>query len=204
MEDVKGLESVGVVPGDESTIEVQLVRQKWITLYSRSETSSSAAKIFMLVFLSEAYKELLHNCHLAISMPISSQQSTSTVTSDPLDVYYRFGGAALASLLHNCYKAMKSSTTSNKDVVANEIHILQALRDTEKKNVPEYLKYRDEGHMHFPCEELIPFLRDIDVCVKTIATESNFKTHGDKLVKVTMDTVYSKQELRESFKKYTS
>ena len=110
-----------LIPGDESTIEVQLVRQKWITLYSRSETSSSAAKIFMLVFLSEAYKELLHNCHLAISMPISSQQSTSTVTSDPLDVYYRLGGAALASLLHNCYKATKSSTTSNKDVEANEI-----------------------------------------------------------------------------------
>ena len=70
--------------------------------------------------------------------------------------------------------------------------------------MPEYLKYSDEGHMHFPCEESIPFLRDIDVCVKTIATESNFRTYGDKLVKVTMDTVYSKQELRESFKKYTS
>ena len=53
--------------------------------------------------------------------------------------------------------------------------------------MPEHLKCRDEGHVHFPCEELILFLRDIDVCVKIIATESNFKAHGDKLLKVIMD-----------------
>ena len=71
----------------------------------------------------------------------------------------------LSSLLHNCYKAIKSSTTSNKDVVANKIHILHVLRAAEKNSVPEYLKYRDEGHMHFPCKELIPFLKEVDVCV---------------------------------------
>ena len=56
-------------PGDESTREIQLVRRKWIVLYSSCETSinSIAAKIFMLVFLSEVYKELLHNSYLAIS-----------------------------------------------------------------------------------------------------------------------------------------
>jgi len=27
----------------------------------------------------------------------------------------------------------------------------------EKAHIPEYLKYRDEGYMYFPCPEMLPF-----------------------------------------------
>ena len=47
----------------------------------------------------------------------------TVAVSDPVRVCYRFGGATLVSLLHNCYKALKSSKTRDKDIVANEIHI---------------------------------------------------------------------------------
>ena len=118
--------------------------------------------------MSEAYKEFLRNCHLAITRPESQQLQGTIAESDPVHVYNRFGGATLASLLINCYKAMKSSKTRDKDVVANEIHILHALRAAEKNNIPEYLKYRDEGHMYFPCEKLLPFLEEVDVCVNPL------------------------------------
>jgi len=61
---------------------------------------------------------------------------SQSATSDPIDIYYRFGGATLASMLHNCYKTMNSITISQKDQVSKEIHILHALKAQEKSKVP--------------------------------------------------------------------
>ena len=48
---------------------------------------------------------------------------SATVHVDPVDVYYRFGGATMASMLHSCYKAMKLELTKHKENISEEIHV---------------------------------------------------------------------------------
>ena len=129
--------------------------------------------------------------------PISPELQSASC--DPLDVYYRFGGATLASMLHNCYTIMKSGTISQKERTSSEIHILQALRAPNKINVPEYLQYRDEGHMYFPRKEFLPFLKEIDVAIKHFANEESFQKYGKKLVEVAVSSATNKDGLAEGF-----
>ena len=111
-----------------------MVRKQWIGLYSSHGSNKDATKVFMLVFLSEVYKELLAKCHGALRPVSPVPQSASC---DPIDVYYRFGGATLASMIHNCYETMKSGTVSQKEHASSEIHILQALIASTKSQIPE-------------------------------------------------------------------
>jgi len=60
------------------------------------------------------------------------------------DVNYRFGGAALASMLKTRYNKMKISTNLNQDQVSLEISILQRIsihEEKDKSHIPDYLKY---------------------------------------------------------------
>ena len=112
---------------------------------------------------------------------------------------YRFGGATLASILHDRYKAMKLELTKHKEKISEEIHILQALNIKDKGKVPHYLQYRDKRFMYFPREELIPFLQEVDVAVKSICNESGFKQYGTSLVQETTKFVCSEIKLKEKF-----
>lgn len=188
------LSSVNVFPGDQSTETVQMVQKQWISLYISHGSNSDAAKVFMLVFLSEVHQELLSKCH-DILKPVSPVLKSTSC--DPIDVYYRVGGATLASMLHNCYDIMKSGTHSQKEKISSEIHILQRLVATSKSQAPECLQYRNEGHMYLPCVELLPFLKEVDVTVKNIAIEEGFEKHGRKLVEVTVSSDMSKDGLSE-------
>ena len=59
-------------------------------------------------------------------------------------VYYRFGGAALATMLHLRYNQLKSGIQESKrESVKFEITILKAIQCTDKQHIPEYLQYRD-------------------------------------------------------------
>ena len=75
---------------------------------------------------------------------------SSSVDSD--DVYYRFGGATISSMLHSRYARIKVCALSDQQQLSLEISVLQKLsihRKEEKANVPSYLKYRDNGNMFF-------------------------------------------------------
>ena len=64
---------------------------------------------------------------------------------------------------------VKTCTEQQKDYILKEIALLQKLsvhEKNEKGYLPEYLKYRDEGHMYFPCQELLPILKALDLRVK--------------------------------------
>jgi len=50
--------------------------------------------------------------------------------------------------------------------------------------------------MHFPCQELIPFLQDVDVAVKAVCNEAGFKKYGSFLVHETVKIVHSGAKLR--------
>ena len=90
------------------------------------------------------------------------------------------------------YKKMKGSTCTNQDQVSKEISILQKLSIHDKKekaHIPEYLQYRDEGYMYFPCTELLPFLKAVDIKTKEHTNNESFKELGaDLLTTVTVVT----------------
>ena len=102
-------------------------------------------------------------------------------------------------MLHNCYDIMKSGTLSEKETISSEIHILQILVATGKSQAPEYLQYRNEGHMYLPCVELLPFLKEVDVMVKSIANEEGFEKYGRKLVEITVSSIMSEDGHRGNF-----
>ena len=77
---------------------------------------------------------------------------------------------------------MKFEYMKPKEKISQEIHILQSLNTKDKKKVPSYLRYRDKGYMYFPCEELIPFLQDVDATVKAVCNDKGFRKHGTSLV----------------------
>ena len=154
----------------------------------------------MLVFLPEVNNKLLKHCQSALQMPSDATAShVATVHIDPVDVYYRFGGATLASMLHSCYKTMKLELTEHKESVSEEIHMLQALNTKDKEKVPKNLKYQDKGFMYFPHEEVIPFLQEVDATVKTACNPEGFHKYGKSLVQETFKFIHSGTKLKEKF-----
>ena len=101
-------------------------------------------------------------------------------------VYYRFGGAALAAMLHLRYDQLKSDVHAEykRECVKDEITILKAIQCTVKHHIPDYLQYRDMGYMYFPAARYIPFIKNVDKCVLEYANELCLKQHGSRLVEV--------------------
>ena len=122
---------------------------------------------------------------------------SDTVHIDPVDFYYRFGGATLASMLHSCYKAMNLELTKHKENISAEIHMLQALNTKDKEKVPKYLKYQNKGFMYFPRDEVMPFLQEADATVKTVCNEEGFHKYGKFLVQETFKFIHSETKLKE-------
>jgi len=185
---------------DKTTTTMLLTRQEWVSFYQTKKVTVEVAKIFMLVFLGEVFNKLLQDSQSVLTVP-SDQEASSckTASADPVDVYYRFGGATLASMLHSRYKAMKLEKTKDKEKVSQEIHILHALNTKDKSEVPKYLQYRDRGYMYFPCEELLPFLQGVDKAVKTYCNEVGFRKYGKSLVLETIKLVDGQAQHKDEF-----
>ena len=64
---------------------------------------------------------------------------------EPEEVYYRFCGAALASMLHTRYEKVKSAPGKYTSTYT-EINILKAIECQDKSVIPANLLYRDRGH----------------------------------------------------------
>jgi len=197
VKDTADLAQMKLDPSDNATTAMLITRQQWVSF---CQTKKATPEIFLLVFLGEIFTKLLRISQsvLAVSSQAAASNST-TVSVDPVDVYNRFGGATLASMLHNRYKAMKLAQTKNKEMVSQEIHILQALNTKDKENIPKYLQYRDKGNMYFPCEELLPFLQGVDVSVKTHCNEAGFRKYGKSLVQETVKLVHSQSQHKANF-----
>ena len=98
------------------TYEMVTVREMWIVFCEKFvDTDSEELKKFMINFSSEIYNIFLrevHACVAQISMTASTSNSTTIVVSTEQvdendDVYFRFAGATLASMLHNRYKEIR-------------------------------------------------------------------------------------------------
>ena len=53
--------------------------------------------------------------------------------------------------------------------------ILQWLNSYTEEHIPDYLEYMDNGHMYFPCPEILPFLTAVDLSTRESAYEASFK-----------------------------
>ena len=73
------------------------------------------------------------------------------------------------------------------------------MENSGKSDVPEYLQYRDRGHMYFPKTRFIPFIKAVDKIVLEYANELSFKEYGAKLVEVTTKQVRQNEELECQF-----
>jgi len=142
-------------------------------------TITSAVYQFLLQYV-ENFQNGLHN----IVEDSSSPLPTSQPAADGDDVYYRFGGAAICDMLHLRYKQLKTCTDDKRDVISQEVTLLQAINSKDKTKIPGYLRYHDKGFMYFPDSIFLPFLRKIDTLVKGIANLNTFKQEGDNLIKV--------------------
>ena len=53
---------------------------------------------------------------------------------EPDNVYYRFGGAAIADMLHNHYKKIHTCSMKRRSDVVSEISVVKAMQCTDKIN----------------------------------------------------------------------
>ena len=143
----------------------------------------------MISVCSAVYEHLLNHTNFILKAITeenfaTSQMGNSSITVDDTAVYYRFCGAALAEMLHARYRKRESCKLSQKESIAREIKILQAIRCKDKAHVPPELQYRDRGFMYFPCKEFLTFLKELDACVFENANEASLRRYGARLVEI--------------------
>lgn len=126
----------------------------------------------------------------------TTNTSDSTISQESNDVYYRFGGAALAEMLKNRYKKIHCCPFEKRGDVVSEITVLKAMQCTDKSTIPASLQYRDKGYMYFPCEDVIQFVKAVDLCVRQFANSDGMRKWGKRLIEVATDSVKNNLELK--------
>ena len=149
----------------------------------------------MISIISAAYDHLL-SCIIVLwsvskcptgSVCTPEYSTSNTGSKKPDEVYFRFSGGALAEMFHTRYKQMKSSKQHTvKAKISEELSLLKCMQmeDKEKHILPDSLKYRDCGHMYFPHENLLPFIRKVEEVVRMRANADTFKNEGSNMIKV--------------------
>ena len=174
------LTMLGLHSSDPLASKVVSVRAQWSQVFTQHSIDKRGSKIFLMLLSSAIFNYFLRQCHGLLE----TKQKATVVTEDDKDTYLHFGGAALASMLHLRYEKMKGVKFDDKNVkqISEEITILQRINSYTKEHIPDYLKYRDNGHMYFPCPAILQFLTAVDLTTKENANEAGFKEHGSVLV----------------------
>ena len=145
------------------------------------------------------FDELLRQCHRIIEPDI---ETSELCLEDTEDVYYHFGGSIICSMLHRRYTKIKSCPLNQKDRVLQEITVLQQLtvhQKEDKHHVPDYLQYRDEGYMYFPCVELLLFLKAVDIATKKGINNTSFSQQGSDMLTSIVEKVNGNPNLQSLF-----
>jgi len=163
------------------------LRSQWLDFYENNGISDPDSKKIMIPISSAVYELLLERAedfqrNLTPEICGSSSASSSSCV-DGDDVYFRFGGAALCDMLHQRYQHIKSCQDTQRDIISQEITILQAINTKDKTKIPQYLRYRDRGFMYFPDISFIPFLRSVDMIVKEVVSRDTLQ-EDDGIIQV--------------------
>ena len=170
--------------------------QLWLAI-----TSSFSRKVcnpVMIAMASAVYGYMLQQARLLVK---DDEECSTSIRSEPDEVYLRFGGGALASMFTGRYKDMKSNKSSqHKEKVSQELQVLGWIRMVDKSELPIALEYRDRGGMYFPDKALLPFIKSLDECVRESTNTVAFQRYGKNLVRVVTDQVQQNQLLFKQFK----
>ena len=131
-------------------------------------------------------------------VPTQSQSSTA----EPEDVYYRFGGAAIAEMLRNRYRSIHTCPVEKRGTIVVEISVLKAMECSNKSTIPTSLQYRDKGFMYFPDKALIPFIKAVDDKIKQVANNEGVQKHGRNIVQVASEHVKTDTSFKLNFEKF--
>lgn len=158
-----------------------------------SSVSRETRNAVMLAIISAIYDHHLsfifetYHSSKCTDSAVSNHISDVAASEEPDDVYFRFGGGALASMFQTRYKQMKSSKSHKaKEKISQELSVLKwmQMEIQDKGTLPESLKYRDQGYMYFPHRSLLPFIKKLDETVCKSANSDSFKRLGSKLIEV--------------------
>ena len=139
-------------------------------------------------------------------MPSVVRDETQTISQpslpEPDEVYYKFGGAAIAEMLEKRYRSVHSCPENKRGTIVVEITVLKAMKCLDKSIIPPSLQYRDNGFMYFPDEALIPFIKAVDDKVKQVANNKGVQEYERNLVQVTTDTVRADASFKTKFEEF--
>ena len=160
-------------------------RLAWLSFSEENGAPVPNSNPVMMTVSSAIYHYLLdHIARFQSNTPEKISSKSTTMEGD--DVYYRFGGAALSDMLHLRYNQIKVCRDDQRDILSQEISLLQAVNSKNKTNISDYLNYRDRGYMYFPDQVFICFLRDLDSTIKEIVNVDGLQQEGDNLIKVSL------------------
>ena len=174
--------------------------QMWLALTRSYPTE--VRNPLMIAVTAAIYGHMLQKVRSIVKENSGGETSKSALQHEPDEVYLRFGGGALADMFKQRYKDMRSKKKSSKtkDIISQEIQVLGWIRRVDKSTLPASLAYRDQGGMYFPDDDFLPFIRNLDECVRESANEDAFQRYGKNLVKVVSEQVQHNQHLFEEFK----
>ena len=191
---------LGLHPEDPIAEQVVKVRSEWNKLKKQHSLCATAASKSLMMFCFSVLDQLLRQCHKVIQS-FKKSSSKEDAVEDSEDVYYRFAGAAIASMLHARYDRLKQNAANEQ--LSQETTILEKLsihnRD-EKDHISGSLKYRDKGHMYFPCKDLLPLIKEIDLCTKTSINAEAFKKYGSQLLVVLSHKFVQDSKLQQLYR----
>ena len=115
--------------GDDSSLTA--IRSSWLKFCKEHRTPVPASNPIMMTISSRAYFYLLNQVAMYQNeLPMASDKSTGEPVGndDGDDAYYRFGGAAICTMLKHRYKEIKSCSSTTRNAMSIEICILQAMK----------------------------------------------------------------------------
>ena len=161
---------------------VNTLRSTWLEFCKANGMPVPHCNKVMITVSSTVYHFLLE--HVTRFQKQLVESGSVTIGTDEDGVYYRFGGAALCSMLHALYKEIKQCSDDQRNVLSQKITVLQAINTKDKSCIPGYLKYRDRGYMYFPDPLFVPYLREVDMVLKQVVNSKGLNEHGADLIKV--------------------
>ena len=112
-----------------------------------SKFNMDHCKVIMMHLSSAVFNHIMEQLH-------SSKDTRPVTTCDTLkdgdDVYYRFGGASIASMLKGRYKTIRTCKEDKRELISQEINILHTITSKNKSHMPSYMKIRDRGFLYTP------------------------------------------------------
>ena len=90
------LSDIGLHPSDHLAEDVVQVRIQWHKVFLAYSVQIEDGKTFLISYCGSVYDEFLRQCRFAIQPTSVTEEG---IMEESEDVCYRFGGAALASML---------------------------------------------------------------------------------------------------------